>query len=83
MKEDTGVDSFKFDAGETSWITLDPVLNASRKHHPLALTTDYINTVTKFGSMVEVRSVFRNQDIPTFVRIIDKDSGEFCSSQPY
>lgn len=71
-----GIDSFKFDAGEIGWNVVDPVLNASNKYHPLAINTDYINAVSKFGPMVEVRSGFRNQEIPVFIRIIDKDSGE-------
>ncbi|KAJ6650074.1 Myogenesis-regulating glycosidase [Pseudolycoriella hygida] len=69
-----GIDSFKFDAGESSWAPDDPVLNATKKNHPLAITTDYINTVSKFGPMEEVRSAFQNQQMPIFIRMIDKDS---------
>lgn len=76
LQESAGIDSFKFDAGESSWAPYDPKLNASNKHHPLAITTDYINTVSKFGAMEEVRSAFRNQEMPIFLRMIDKDSGE-------
>lgn len=71
-----GIDSFKFDAGESSFAPIDPVLNATNKYHPLAITTDYINVVSQFGPMEEVRSVFRNQEIPIFLRINDKDSGK-------
>lgn len=59
-----------------SWSPLDPVLNATNKNHPLAITTEYINTVSQFGPMEEVRSAFRNQEMPIFLRMIDKDSGE-------
>lgn len=72
----TGIDSFKFDAGESSFSPADPALNATKKSHPLAITTDYLNTVSKFGPMIEVRSGFRNQEMPVFLRINDKDSGE-------
>lgn len=72
-----GIDSFKFDAGEASWSPSDPVFNATAKQHPLAITTDYINTVSKFGPMEEVRAAFGNQEMPIFLRMIDKDSGEF------
>ncbi|XP_037041892.1 myogenesis-regulating glycosidase-like [Bradysia coprophila] len=74
LAEDAGIDSFKFDAGESSWAPYDPVLSATPKRHPLAITTDYINTVSKFGAMEEVRSAFRNQEMPIFLRMIDKDS---------
>lgn len=75
LSESAGIDSFKFDAGEASWSPSDPVLNATPKMHPLAITTEYINTVSKFGPMEEVRSAFRNQEMPIFLRMIDKDSG--------
>ncbi|XP_037051398.1 myogenesis-regulating glycosidase-like [Bradysia coprophila] len=69
-----GIDSFKFDAGESSFSPSDPALNATKARHPLAITTDYLNTVAKFGPMIEVRSGFRNQEMPVFLRINDKDS---------
>ncbi|KAJ6634650.1 Myogenesis-regulating glycosidase [Pseudolycoriella hygida] len=70
----TGIDSIKFDAGESSFSPADPVLNATKKSHPLAITTAYLNTISAFGSMIEVRSGFRNQHLPVFLRINDKDS---------
>lgn len=76
LAESAGIDSFKFDAGEASWVPYDPILNATNKQHPIAITIDYINTVSKFGPMEEVRSAFRNQEMPIFLRMIDKDSGE-------
>lgn len=72
----TGIDSFKFDAGESSFSPADPDLNATKSNHPLAITTDYLNTVSTFGSMIEVRSGFRNQEMAAFLRINDKDSGD-------
>lgn len=69
-----GIDSFKFDAGETSWSPPDPVLNASLNLHPMSINTDYVRTVATFGPLVEVRSGQNNQNMPIFMRMIDKDS---------
>ncbi|KAL7045594.1 hypothetical protein ACKWTF_002268 [Chironomus riparius] len=69
-----GIDSFKFDAGESSWVPIDPVLNGTAKEHPSKITSAYVRTVSKFGSLVEVRSGQNTQDLPIFVRMIDKDT---------
>lgn len=76
LKEAGGFDSFKFDAGETSWAPADPILQGNKALHPSILTTDYINTVRKekFGKLTEVRSVQNNQEMDIFVRMIDKDT---------
>lgn len=70
----SGIDSFKFDAGESSWSPPDPVLNGPRKEHPNIIVQQYLRTVAAFGDLVEVRSAQRTQDLPIFVRMIDKDS---------
>lgn len=70
----SGIDSYKFDAGETSWTPQDPVLNATGKQHPHQITVDYVRTVAKFGPLVEVRSGHSTQDLPVFMRMIDKDT---------
>lgn len=41
---------------------------------PSIITSTYIRTVSTFGSLVEVRSGQNTQDLPIFVRMIDKDS---------
>lgn len=69
-----GIDSFKFDAGESSWVPADPVLNAPIEDHPLAITKAYVRTVSKFGPMIETRTGHGTQDAPIFVRMLDKDS---------
>lgn len=74
LQTTSGVDSFKFDAGETSWAPSDPVLNATYEMHPNALTVSFVNTVVKFGSIIEVRTAHRQQNIPVYVRMLDKDS---------
>ena len=45
------------------------------KEIPHKITIDYVKTVSKFGGLVEVRSGQFTQDLPVFVRMIDKDSG--------
>lgn len=72
--DESGIDSFKFDAVETSWTPPDPLLNGPRSHQPNTIVQDYVRTVAKFGNLVEVRSAHRSQDLPIFVRMIDKDS---------
>ncbi|XP_037945974.1 myogenesis-regulating glycosidase [Teleopsis dalmanni] len=74
LQTEDGIDSFKFDAGETSWVPPDPVLEGELNTSPHQITEDYVRTVGSFGSMVEVRSGQGTQDMPIFVRMIDKDS---------
>lgn len=74
---DTGIDGFKFDAGETSW---NPVLSdfniaaGADEDYPCKATKDYVETCARFNSLTEVRSAYRSQALPVFVRMIDKDS---------
>lgn len=72
--DESGIDSFKFDAGESSWSPPDPILNGPLKQRPGQIVGDYIRTVAAFGELVEVRSAQGTQDLPVFVRMIDKDS---------
>lgn len=74
LQNTSGVDSYKFDAGETSWSPPDPVLNATAKEMPSKITSAYTRTVARFGSLVEVRSGHATQDLPIFMRMIDKDT---------
>ncbi|CRL02784.1 CLUMA_CG015748, isoform A [Clunio marinus] len=70
----SGVDSYKFDAGESSWGPVDFILNATSNEYPMKLTSDYVRSVSRFGSLVEIRSGSATQDLPVFVRMIDKDT---------
>ncbi|XP_053669967.1 myogenesis-regulating glycosidase [Anopheles nili] len=71
---ESGIDSFKFDAGESSWTPPDPRLDGPTTRHPSQIVGDYVRTVAQFGDLVEVRSALGTQDLPVFVRMIDKDS---------
>jgi hypothetical protein len=74
LQQEDGIDSFKFDAGETSWVPDDPVLQGSLYTSPSQITTEYVKTVAKFGPVIEVRSGQGTQNLPIFVRMLDKDS---------
>ncbi|XP_075235665.1 myogenesis-regulating glycosidase-like [Lycorma delicatula] len=72
--KDNGIDGLKFDAGETSWLPQIPVLNCSVDDHPKAYTAAYVDTVSQFGPLTEVRVTHHTQHYPVFVRMVDKDS---------
>ncbi|PSN31308.1 hypothetical protein C0J52_14633 [Blattella germanica] len=74
LQEQAGIDSFKFDAGETSWMPQPPRLNSSLYEAPGIYTNRYVNVVSQFGPMIEVRTGLRTQNLPVFVRMLDKDS---------
>ncbi|XP_068622814.1 myogenesis-regulating glycosidase-like [Battus philenor] len=68
------IDSLKFDAGESSWSPQIPVQNGDIDLHPGHIVRDYVNTVAQFGPMIEIRAGMRTQDLPVFVRMVDKDT---------
>jgi len=74
LRTSSGVDGFKFDAGETSWAPPDPRLVGIVTNHPNTITTDFVRAVAAFGPLSEVRSGWLTQDLPIFVRMLDKDS---------
>ncbi|XP_004925059.1 myogenesis-regulating glycosidase [Bombyx mori] len=74
LQKSNGIDSFKFDGGESSWSPQIPVLRGDIRDQPGVITADYVRAVAEFGPMVEVRAGYRTQDLPVFVRMIDKDS---------
>jgi alpha-glucosidase len=73
LQEETGIDSYKFDAGELSWSPSDPIF-ANYNLRPQGIVTDYVTAVAQFGDLVEVRSAYKSQKLPIFLRMIDKDS---------
>ena len=69
-----GVNSFKFDAGEINWFP-----PGSRTHRPLKsvhhYTHEYAQTAYEVSdNLAEVRAVYKNQNLPIFVRMLDKIS---------
>ncbi|CAH0725126.1 unnamed protein product, partial [Brenthis ino] len=72
--ETYNIDSIKFDAGESSFSPQIPVQNGDIDLHPHNIVDAYVRTCAKFGDMIEVRAAFKTQDLPIFVRMVDRDS---------
>ena len=75
-RSEIGIDSFKFDAGESNWLPssllLDPKYPESS--WPAVFSTAYVSAVAQFGNLVEVRTGRHSQHLPIFVRMLDKFS---------
>jgi alpha-glucosidase (family GH31 glycosyl hydrolase) len=56
-----GIDSFKFDAGETNWLPYASQLIGNANLQPNLYTTRYVEAVSAFGGLIEVRAARRNQ----------------------
>jgi alpha-glucosidase (family GH31 glycosyl hydrolase) len=66
----TGLDGFKFDAGEACFLPSDAV--SYRPIHPNEYTQGYVDAVSKQYRLTEVRSGWKNQRAPIFFRQWDK-----------
>jgi hypothetical protein len=65
LKNNHGIASFKFDAGETNWLPYSTKMNGDENLSPNYFTTKYIDAIASYGGLVEARSAHRSQ-----VRII-------------
>ncbi|CAH0399610.1 unnamed protein product [Chilo suppressalis] len=74
LQDAYGIDSFKFDAGESSFAPQISVQNGSIDLQPHLIVDSYVKTCARFGDMIEVRAGFRTQHLPVFVRMVDRDS---------
>ncbi|XP_066944033.1 myogenesis-regulating glycosidase-like [Macrobrachium rosenbergii] len=74
IQTSTGIDSFKFDAGESSWLPKVFTLNVDERLWPSIYTKYYVDAVSEFGGMIETRVGQGTQRHPIFVRMLDKDS---------
>lgn len=73
MKVEYGIDSFKFDAGERTF--LPPVFSSFKAMNSSNdYMTKYVEMVSAHGTMIEVRCGYRSQEHPVFVRMADKES---------
>lgn len=73
IRTETGIDSFKFDAGELNWLPRNfELVNADDT--PEQYCTAFARMAARFGKMIEVRIGCGTQDLPIFVRMLDKDS---------
>ncbi|KPJ04462.1 putative family 31 glucosidase KIAA1161 [Papilio xuthus] len=68
------IDSVKFDGGESSFTPQVAVQTGDIDLQPHNIVEAYARLAARFGDMVEVRAGFRTQDLPIFVRMVDRDS---------
>lgn len=66
-----GIDTFKFDYGETNWLPHDPELTGDKGLSPGLMSRSYAQAAASFGDMVEVRTGWGTQRLPIFVRMHD------------
>ncbi|XP_049871916.1 myogenesis-regulating glycosidase-like [Pectinophora gossypiella] len=69
-----GIDSVKFDAGESNHSPQVPVQQGDIDLHPHHIVQAFVKTCAEFGNMIEVKVGFRTQELPIFVRMVDRDS---------
>lgn len=50
------------------------MLNVTPEIQPNAVTDAFVDTAVSFGRMIEVRTAYQQQNIPVYVRMLDKDS---------
>jgi alpha-glucosidase (family GH31 glycosyl hydrolase) len=70
LQIESGLDGFKFDAGEACFLPSDAVTH--QKIHPNEYTQIYVEAVAKHHRLTEVRSGWKNQRAPIFFRQWDK-----------
>lgn len=70
LQRESGLDGFKFDAGEACFLPADAVTH--RKIHPNEYTQIYVEAVAEHHRLTEVRSGWKNQSAPIFFRQWDK-----------
>ena len=78
FRKETGVNSFKFDYGELVWYGSNgsnfQLHDHKVREYANSITSRYVEAVAKLGPMIEVRSAFKTQPQPIFVRMMDKES---------
>ncbi|GAB4563741.1 MAG: glycoside hydrolase family 31 protein [Anaerolineales bacterium] len=70
LQRQTGLDGFKFDAGEAAFFPSDVI--SAEPIHPNEYTQRYVNFVARNFRLTEVRSAWKNQPAPIFFRQWDK-----------
>jgi alpha-glucosidase (family GH31 glycosyl hydrolase) len=73
LQDSTGLDGFKFDAGEAIFLPRDAVTHTPA--HPNDYPHRYVNFVANHFSLCEVRAGWQNQSAPIFFRQWDKTTG--------
>lgn len=70
LQIESGLDGFKFDAGEACFLPADAVTH--QKINPNEYTQIYVDAIAKYYQLTEVRSGWKNQRAPIFFRQWDK-----------
>ncbi|XP_049839040.1 myogenesis-regulating glycosidase-like [Schistocerca gregaria] len=65
LRNETGIDSFEFDAGQTSWLPQLPVIEPVERN-PVRFTDEYAATASQFGPLVEIQAAVESQRLPNF-----------------
>ncbi|KAG9261847.1 putative family 31 glucosidase [Astyanax mexicanus] len=73
LKNKYGIASFKFDAGETSYLP-QQFSTFSSLQDPSTFTRRYTEIAIPYNDRAELRSGYQSQNISCFFRIIDRDS---------
>ncbi|KAJ2938464.1 hypothetical protein O0L34_g12903 [Tuta absoluta] len=68
------IDSLKFDAGEVSHSPQVAVQAGDVTLHPHHIVQKFVNACAEFGDMIEYKVGFMTQNLPNFVRMVDRDS---------
>lgn len=74
LRKESKIDSFKFDAGEIEWLPKKSFNLYNASITPDQYSINYARMAARLGNMIEVRTGCQTQDLPIFVRMLDKDS---------
>ncbi|XP_025203029.1 myogenesis-regulating glycosidase-like isoform X1 [Melanaphis sacchari] len=71
----SGIDTFKFDAGESSWSPQLPIFHDNNlTYYPDNIVNAYLKTITSFGNGIEYRVSRRSQRFGRLLRMMDRNS---------
>lgn len=68
------IDGFKFDAGSLSYVPVGYSLYNKTLNNPSVYSSKFAEAAAEFGSLVEARVGYRTQELPIFIRILDRAS---------
>lgn len=74
LQNEFGIDTFKFDGGESNRQPEDPILLGDPSLFPSLNTQGFVKLAADFGNMVEVRTGWGTQNLNVWVRMMDIDS---------
>ncbi len=74
LKETYGVDSFKFDGGESSFSPPVAQFYKMEEDHPETIVKAYVKTIDRMGTNVHTRTARGTQQYPIFVTMMDRES---------